>query len=503
MALRAGVRNGFGAVLCGALLAASTVSAADAAQRLVVAQDGSGQFKTVTAALAAAKGATREKPVDIIIKPGTYREMITTRDWVNLVGEDRDTCIMTYHGGTKELWKKHVIWATTNTTLRNLTLVGVQVKYCIHSDGGRAYVLRVENCTLRRVYPKEYRRAYKAGFGIGLHADQHILMKDCLIEADMPIFLHNWYRIRKPCSMTLEKCTLKGKDKGILLNCLGSLQRDFFVVHNTVIEGAPIAIERTNATGRPRRDGKSEIEVFGSGNTIKGKVVGLEIVDDAKDPLTGMARARAEKPRALPAPKPAKPRAPGRHALAKKPLDEDYGTTAGKVGDLKAVKAWRPYAKGAYSMTTEITDNALVFTCPAASENPKPFGVAAGLMGARADMPIMWEARMKFTFVKGGRGHMYYCRAPQGWLIEWLPGQVRDAGNRAAKAAVDTTQWQTYRIVARDPEDVRLFVNGAPAEGLKLKPFKHSGSYFQFRVWGHGGKCEVDWAKARVHEAEK
>ena len=484
-------------------VAAVCAAAAAAPRKIVVAQDGSGQFKTVTEALAAADKPTQENPVDIVIKPGTYHEMITTHDWVNLIGEDRDTCIMTYHGGTKELWKKHTIWATTNTTIRNLTIIGIQVKYCIHSDGGGPYVLRVENCVLRREYPEEYRKAYKAGFGIGLHADQHITMKDCRIEADIPIYFHNWYHVRKPCSMTLEKCILKGRDKGIWLICLGSLQRDFYVVHDGAIEGAPVAIERINATGRPHRDGKDEIELFGSGNSIAGKIVGAEMADDSKDRRSGMDRARAAEPRPVPTPNPGKAQAPGKHPLAGKPLEEDYGTASGKADKLRAMRAWTPYPKGRYHMAAVLVDDTLVLTCPPASENPKPFGAATGLRNREADMPLVWEARMKFTYVKGGKGQMYYCRSPQGWLMEWWPDKICDAGNVSASVLADTTQWQTYRFVARGPEDVRVLVDGVPGEGVKLKPFKHSGRYFQFRLWGHGSKCEIDWVRARPAEPAK
>jgi len=273
-------------------MAASATFGARAARRLVVAQDGSGQFKSIAAAVAAAEGPTRQNPVDVVIKPGVYEETVTTRNWVNLIGEDRDTCVMTYHGGTEELWKKHTIWATSNTVIKNLTIVGIQVKYCIHSDGGRSYVLKVENCVLRREYPKEYRKAYKAAFGIGLHADQHIVMKDSRIEADIPIYFHNWYHVKQPCSMTLENCTLKGRDKAVWLICLGSLQRDFFVIHDSTLEGEPVAIERLNATGRPQRDGKDEIELVGSGNTIVGKIVGVEMIDDSKKRLSGIDRVR-------------------------------------------------------------------------------------------------------------------------------------------------------------------------------------------------------------------
>ena len=302
------LRNAFRLVLCAGIffLVTSSVSiGAESARKIIVARDGSGDFTTIAAALASANGATRESPVDIIIKPGTYEETITTRHWINLIGEDRDTCVMTFHGGTEELHRKHVIWSTSNTTIKNLTLVGIQVKYCIHSDRSGPYVLNVENCVLRRLYPKEFPKIYTAAFGIGLWADQHIIMKDCLLEADLPVCFHNWYNQAAPCSMTLENCALKGKDVALEIILLGSKQHDFFVIHDSVIEGAKASIQYANVEDQPTRPwrGESELELIGSGNTLSD-VTGTEMKDDSQNRLSGLERARQTEPNPLPQPGP-------------------------------------------------------------------------------------------------------------------------------------------------------------------------------------------------------
>src|SRR5687767_10634040 len=116
----------------------------------IVAADGSAPFRSIQAAIDSATDPTRENPVEVLVRPGRYLEMITTRNWVNITGADRDACVIVYDRKPDEPHHKtHVIAATSNTVLRNLTLIGRDVKYCIHSDGGGDYVLTIENCVLR------------------------------------------------------------------------------------------------------------------------------------------------------------------------------------------------------------------------------------------------------------------------------------------------------------------------------------------------------------------
>lgn len=233
--------------------------------------------------------------MDIKIKPGVYAETITTRDWVNLIGANRDMCVIRYDGGsdTAATVRKHTLWATSSTTLRNLTIVGIRVKYCIHSDGGGKFVLNIENCTVRREYPAGEPKPYAAAFGIGLRGDQHITMRDCRVAADLPVYLHNWNDQRAPCSMTLEKCVMKGKESAVGIYCLGSKQRDFFVMHDSVLEGLESGVKFVNfrnVKGAPSWNGQSEIKLLGSGNS-GAKITGTELIDDSENRQSGIERA--------------------------------------------------------------------------------------------------------------------------------------------------------------------------------------------------------------------
>lgn len=67
--------------------------------KIVVAQDGSGQFKTVQEAIMSVPAGTVANPVVTHIKPGTYKELIYIQHekrFFRLIGEDAKTTILTF-----------------------------------------------------------------------------------------------------------------------------------------------------------------------------------------------------------------------------------------------------------------------------------------------------------------------------------------------------------------------------------------------------------------------
>ena len=100
--------------------------------------------------------------------------------------------------------KAHVIQATSSSIIKNLTLIGKDVKYCIDSDGGGKYLLKVENCILKRELPPNYKGRYTFAYGICLRARQNIIVKNCEIYGGrIAIFLHNWNDQKASCNIKL------------------------------------------------------------------------------------------------------------------------------------------------------------------------------------------------------------------------------------------------------------------------------------------------------------
>src|SRR5580765_3604165 len=78
-----------------------TASVAVAQTNIVVAADGSGNFKTIQEAINAVPQTTRfDNPAIIHIKPGVYKELIYVQHekrFVHLVGEDPEKTVITYN----------------------------------------------------------------------------------------------------------------------------------------------------------------------------------------------------------------------------------------------------------------------------------------------------------------------------------------------------------------------------------------------------------------------
>ncbi len=76
-----------------------------AQKKIIVAQDGSGNYKTVQQAFDKIPVGNK-KPVTIFVKKGIYKERLvldTRKDFVTLIGEDKDKTVLTYnnHAGLK------------------------------------------------------------------------------------------------------------------------------------------------------------------------------------------------------------------------------------------------------------------------------------------------------------------------------------------------------------------------------------------------------------------
>ncbi|HEY4061719.1 MAG TPA: pectinesterase family protein [Puia sp.] len=127
-----------------------------------VAQDGSGQFRTIQEAVNAVRDLSQQR-VTIHIKNGVYREKLVIPSWktkISLVGESRDSTIITYNdysgkanpGGTDAFGKPLFTTYTTYTVLvtgndfmaENLTIentagrVGQAV--ALHVEGDRCII---------------------------------------------------------------------------------------------------------------------------------------------------------------------------------------------------------------------------------------------------------------------------------------------------------------------------------------------------------------------------
>jgi pectinesterase len=153
----------FNILFCTSLMAQQTTYPT----HFTVAQDGSGDFKTIQAAVNAVRDLSQQQ-VTIYIKNGVYHEKLVIPSWktkITLIGEDKELTIITNNdysgkanpGGTDEFGKDKFTTYTTYTVLvqgndfhaENLTIentagrVGQAV--ALHVEGDRAII---KNCRL-------------------------------------------------------------------------------------------------------------------------------------------------------------------------------------------------------------------------------------------------------------------------------------------------------------------------------------------------------------------
>lgn len=137
------------------IVAALLSLAGDAQRKWVVAQDGSGDFTTVQAALNAVPHGNK-KPVLVYVKKGVYKEKIlldSTKRFVTLMGEDKFGTTLTYddHTGkigtdgkainTRTSWSFKILaddFTASNVTFQNDAGFNAGQAVAVEADGDRA-----------------------------------------------------------------------------------------------------------------------------------------------------------------------------------------------------------------------------------------------------------------------------------------------------------------------------------------------------------------------------
>ena len=130
------------------------------AKEITVAQDGSGDYKTVQAAINAVP-ANNKKPIAIIIKKGIYKEKIlidSLRPFITILGEDKLNTVLTYNDHTGKLapngdtintrtsWSFKIAannFTATDITFQNDAGFSAGQAVAVESDGDKAVFI---NC---------------------------------------------------------------------------------------------------------------------------------------------------------------------------------------------------------------------------------------------------------------------------------------------------------------------------------------------------------------------
>lgn len=189
-------------------IAANARGKYDNTDTLVVARDGSGEFRTVGEAVEVCRAFMEYRKV-IFVKKGTYKEKVIVPSWltnIEIIGESRDNTIITYddHANIKsaETGKPMGTFRTftvkvegSNITFRNITIENNAEKLgqavALHTEGDR---LLFVNCRLLGNQDTVYT-------GV---AGTRLYFKDCYIEGTTDF-------IFGPSTAWFENCDIHSK----------------------------------------------------------------------------------------------------------------------------------------------------------------------------------------------------------------------------------------------------------------------------------------------------
>ena len=239
-------------VYCALLLSTSTVHAAssyDNPDTIVVARDGTGQFRTVDEAIEVCRAFMDYHKV-IYVKRGTYKEKLIIPSWlqnIEICGEDRDQTVITYDDHANIPFQNSRVLGTFRTytlkiegndiTLKNITIENNSARLgqavALHTEGDR---LTFINCRFLGHQDTIYTGT----------AFTRLFFKDCYIEGTTDF-------IFGPSTAWFEGCTIHCKANSYITAASTPREVPYGYIFNNCTVTAAADVEKVYL-GRPWRD---------------------------------------------------------------------------------------------------------------------------------------------------------------------------------------------------------------------------------------------------------
>lgn len=225
-------------------------------------------YSTIAAAIAAVTG-TVDSPVDIKIYAGTYVEgNLPLKDYVNIVGVDRDSVVIDFPGTSGDEINQDVFRGAAKCTIKNLTAKGEYVKYVLHADEGGDCEIVLEQVKFEKIGTAAN---YAAAVGLGLRGDQKFKVKNSELIGTVSsslgaLYCHNWNDQIGNAILEIENSYLHGANTGAYIGSLGSGMTDLLILRGNKFDGAiaDIAFYRDTNFGHNQDDWN----VIAEGNEI-------------------------------------------------------------------------------------------------------------------------------------------------------------------------------------------------------------------------------------------
>lgn len=238
------------ALALAATLSATAADKYDNPDTIVVARDGTGEFRSLQEAIEVCRAFMTYNKV-IYVKKGLYKEKVTVPQWltnIEIVGEDRDETIITWDDhanikmpgtdrgmGTFRTWTMRV--EGNDITFRNITIENNSARLgqavALHTEGDR---LMFVNCRLLGHQDTVYTGT----------ARTRLFFKDCYIEGTTDF-------IFGPATAWFEGCTIHSKSNSYITAASTPQDVEFGYVFNNCRLTAAEGVEKVYL-GRPWRD---------------------------------------------------------------------------------------------------------------------------------------------------------------------------------------------------------------------------------------------------------
>lgn len=215
--------------LLGLITSFALAGATSEAREIVVAADGSGDFRTVQAAVDAAPGRASQRTV-IFIRRGTYRELVTVppeKTNLTLRGEDRAGVVIAAENNARLNPRRRELFSALGDGLRleSLTLHNTTPKGGTQAEALRVNADRVvlDRCDFR-------------SFQDTLRLDGRVYVRECRVEGDVDF-------VWGAGTVYFERCHLHALHNGYLVQSRNGADREGYLFVDCRIDTAP-GVER-------------------------------------------------------------------------------------------------------------------------------------------------------------------------------------------------------------------------------------------------------------------
>ena len=194
---------------------------------------------------------------------GTSLSFILLKPYVHLIGTSRDECIITgilpNNLGTSFLYSSYqtIHHNISNSRIENVSLVGENLRYPLHIDGGRLgckdYVQTIKNCKIwhkGNTADALVQWSSATPFGVGTSDGQIITLEDCVIKGKtMAGYMHNNQTFSSPSIIRMVRSriltTVGWYDQILRIQSLGSAVRDKYILENCNIDDGSIRYDNS------------------------------------------------------------------------------------------------------------------------------------------------------------------------------------------------------------------------------------------------------------------